>query len=212
MKSLSLGAVALLAACSASISKLQTGDPEEAVARYELALEEDPGDAELRIALLRARQEASHAHRRRARELEEASDIAGAAEEITLAIRYDPATPYLRDWLSDVRRRMAAPAPEAPVPPRRERLFSGEPVLDPGSGAPIDLSFAEETSLRTILETLAKLAGVNILFDESYRDRLVSVELKGVTFQEALELLLETNGLFYKVIDSTAVQVAPERR
>ncbi|MGH9323778.1 MAG: hypothetical protein ACRD21_03580 [Vicinamibacteria bacterium] len=209
--------VGFLTACGASRSQFDAGvrssnarDWDQAVAHYESAAREDPGNLEYRMALLRARDQASHAHRVRARELEAASDLAGAAEAIERALQYEPGNLYLRDELFELRRRLEEPV-ETPEAVRRERLFSGEPILDPASDVPIDLSFAEETSLRTILETLAKLAGVNILFDEAYRDRTVSVELKGVTFRDALELLLETHGLFYKVIDSTAIQVTPER-
>ena len=43
-------------------------------------------------------------------------------------------------------------------------------VLSPRSPVPVIIKFTE-ASLEKILETLGKLAGVNILFDESYRDK-----------------------------------------
>jgi general secretion pathway protein D len=215
MKTAACGWVMALAACSVSRSAFEAGrksalarDWDQAVAFYEAAEEEDPENVEYRIALFTARLSASRAHRNRAREHEEASDLEGAAAELERALRFDPTNRYVEDWLADVRHRLGTGPPPETAP--RERPFPVEPLL-PASDAPIDLSFTEETSLRTVLETLAQLGGVNILFDESYRDRSVSVKLKAVTFQEALELLLETNRLFYKVIDSSTVQVAPKR-
>ena len=69
------------------------------------------------------------------------------------------------------------------------------------------MKFPEGSSLRTVLETLAALAGVNILFDESFRDKRVAVDLEGVSYREVLDILMQTNGLFYKAVSSSTVLV-----
>ena len=58
-----------------------------------------------------------------------------------------------------------------------------------------------------MLESLAELAGVNILFDESFRDKRVAVDLEGVSYREVLDILMQTNGLFYKPVGSSNVVV-----
>ena len=88
-------------------------------------------------------------------------------------------------------------------------IIDRQGVLDPSSLDPIRLYFPDGTSLRKILETLGKLAGVNILFDDSFRDKPVSVDLEGVSFQEAVDILMQTNGLFYKVMSTSTVLVTP---
>lgn len=193
-----------LAACGGSRSELQlgkrsgvAGDWDRAVAHYENALRENPGNLEARMSLQRARYEASLVHLSRARKHQAASELEDAASEIEIALELDPTHDYARGELLEIRRRLVEKR-EAPPRVVRERLF-----------APIDLHFPERTSLREVLEALAKLAGVNILFDESYRDREVSVDLKGATFEQALELLLTTNGLFYKVVSSETLRVVP---
>jgi general secretion pathway protein D len=85
----------------------------------------------------------------------------------------------------------------------------GVPVLSPRSTAPIKLHFPD-TSLQKVLETLGKLAGVNVLFDFDYRDKRVDVDLSGLTFQEALDRLTFTNRLFYKVLDQNTIIIVPE--
>jgi general secretion pathway protein D len=85
----------------------------------------------------------------------------------------------------------------------------GVPVLSPRSTAPIRLHFPN-TSLQKVLETLGKLAGVNVLFDFDYRDKPVDVDLSGLTFQEALDRLTFTNRLFYKVLDQNTIIIVPE--
>ena len=44
------------------------------------------------------------------------------------------------------------------------------PVLSPRSPVPITLKFPDQ-SLQKILESLGKLAGVNVVFDADYRDK-----------------------------------------
>jgi general secretion pathway protein D len=205
--------VVAIAACSASKAAFEEGnhaarrsDWDEAVVFYDRALRESPDDVEYRIALERALAEAARVHLTKARKLLDAGDLEGAAVELELSLRYDPTRPYVADELESVRRRLQEEG-EAPPPVAHERIFGSEPVLDPSSPELIHLKFAEETSLRAILESLGKLAGVNILFDESFRDRRVTVDLQGVTFEQALELLLTTHGLYYKVVTSSVVRV-----
>ena len=82
-------------------------------------------------------------------------------------------------------------------------------MLSPRSPVPITLKF-NQTSLQTILDTLAKLAGVNVLYDQDYRDKKADVNLTGVTFQEALDRITFVNRLFYKVLDQNTLIVVPE--
>ena len=67
-------------------------------------------------------------------------------------------------------------------------------------------------SLQKILETLGRIAGVNVLFDEGFRDKKTDVDLTGVTFQEALDRLTFVNRLFYKVLDQNTIIIVPESR
>jgi type II secretory pathway component GspD/PulD (secretin) len=86
------------------------------------------------------------------------------------------------------------------------------PVLSPRSPVPITMKF-ESASLQKILESLGKIAGVNVLFDESFRDkRDVTVNLSGVTFQEALDRVTFVNRMFYKVLDQNTLIIVPESR
>ena len=57
-----------------------------------------------------------------------------------------------------------------PIKARAQAAPGPLPVLSPRSPVPITIKF-ENTSLQKILETLGRLAGVNVLFDESYRDK-----------------------------------------
>src|SRR6185503_3825434 len=83
------------------------------------------------------------------------------------------------------------------------------PVLSPRSTAPITLRFTE-VGMEKIYESLGKVAGVNILFDEGFRDKKASVNLTNVSFEEALDRISFVNRLFYKVLDQNTVIVVPD--
>ena len=70
----------------------------------------------------------------------------------------------------------------------------------------------EDGSLQKIFESLGRIAGVNVLFDEGFRDKKASVNLTGVTFEEALDRLTFVNRLFYKVVDQNTLIIVPESR
>lgn len=203
-----------MAACQSSSSGAferarnagRAGDWDTAVHYYERATSEAPDNLEYRMALDRARLEAARAHLVEARRLVATDDVDAAVAEFELALAYDPTNRYARDELEalrvDTHRRLTRRSAERVNP-----FGQGEPVLDPSSSEPLHIQFPENSSLRTVLQSLAKLAGVNILFDESFRDKRVSVDLEGVSYREALDILMLTNGLFYKTLHSSTVLV-----
>ena len=196
-----------------------TGDWDLAVARYTRALEKDPRNIRYKISLESARIQASRLHYDEAKKHLAAQDFERALEELQIATNYDPANRSAADDLTLVRERVRQRDEE-----RRER---GEfeqrkaraqaaarvpvPVLSPRSPVPITMRF-EDGSLQKIFESLGRIAGVNVLLDEGFRDKKTSVNLTGVTFQEALDRLTFVNRLFYKVVDQNTLIVVPESR
>lgn len=182
----------------------RAGQWDVAVDFYQRAVAEAPDDVEYRIALERARLEASRVNLRDARARSAAGDIDEAIATYEIALAYDPTNRYVRDELDELQRRNRRP----PAAVSRERVTpfrTEDPVLDPSSPEPIHVEFPAGTSLRTVLESLGELAGVNLLFDESFRDRRVAVDLEGVSYREVLDILMQSNGLFYKVVGSVSV-------
>jgi general secretion pathway protein D len=195
------------------------GDWDLAVARYTRALEKDPKNIRYRISLESARVQASRLHYDEAKKHLAAQDLDKAAEELQIAANYDPANRSAGDDLALVRERIRKRDEE-----RRDRDDFEQkkaraqaaarvpvPVLSPRSPVPITMRF-EDGSLQKIFESLGRIAGVNVLFDEGFRDKKTSVNLTGVTFQEALDRLTFVNRLFYKVVDQNTIIVVPESR
>jgi general secretion pathway protein D len=195
------------------------GEWDLAVARYTKALEKDPKNIGYKIALENARIQASRFHYDKAREHIAASDFEKAVEEMEIASNYDPANRSAADDLKLLRERIRKREDE-----QRERAEFEQtkaraqaaarvplPVLSPRSPVPITMKF-EDASLQKILESLGRIAGVNVLFDEGFRDKKATVNLTGISFQEALDRITFVNRTFYKVVDQNTLIIVPESR
>lgn len=206
-----------LAACHASKAfehaqrAERAGDWDEAVVYYERARDEQPENVEYRMALDWARLQAAHTHMRQARKFLEMEALEDAALALERALGYDATNRYALDELAEIRRRQDTAASEEGLLVRSSPIFGADRVIDPDSMETIALHFPEGSSLRNVLEALAKLAGVSILFDESFRDKEVAVDLDGVTFREALDILMQTNGIFYKAVGSSSVLITSQK-
>jgi general secretion pathway protein D len=195
----------------------QQGNWDAAVVHYTRAVNEKPDNIEYRMALERALIEAGAFHVQQGQKRLAAEDLEGAVQELELSINLHPANRYAQTILEETRARLKereASREEAEGFEERRRrareLFGGRPILEPSSTAPIQLRFAEDTSLQKIFEVLSKLSGINILFDESFRDKRVTLDLVDVSFEEALDKLALINRLFYKIVDSSTIIIVPD--
>jgi general secretion pathway protein D len=217
-------ALALLAAtgCAARLayrqghSEARKGNWDLAVARFTRALQQDPDNIGYKIALENARIQASRQHYELARRHLLALELERAAEELQIAANYDPGNKSAADDLAIVQDRILQRDLEKrrlseyeTLKARAQAAPGPLPVLSPQSTAPISIKF-ENTSLQKILETMGRLAGVNVLFDAQYRDKTVSVDLRRETFQNALDRITFVNRLFYKVLDPNTIIVIDE--
>ncbi len=196
----------------------EQGDWDLAVARYTRALEKDANNIGYKIALENARIQASRFHYDEARKHLAAKDLEKAADELEIASNYDPSNRSASDDLLLVREQILERERERSERDRYDQMKAEAsaarvpvPVLSPRSPVPITLKF-QDASLQKIFDSLARIVGVNILFDEGFRDKKYSVNLTGVTFEEALEQLTFVNRLFYKVLDQNTIIVVPESR
>ncbi len=217
-------ALLLQAGCAASNAyrkgkgEARKGNWDMAVARFTKAVAKSPENIGYRIALENARVQASRYHMDEARKHQQAQDLDKAAEELQIAVNYDPGNKAASDELAIVREKIRARDEErrsrTDFEAMKERASAARvplPVLSPRSQAPISLKFADQ-SLQKILESLGKLAGVNVIFDSDYRDKRDSLELSGVSFEEALNQITLKNRLFYKVLDQNTVIIAAESK
>jgi type II secretory pathway component GspD/PulD (secretin) len=193
----------------------QVGDWDAAVEYYKRAVQSDPDKAEYRIALERAMQNASRIHMDRARDLESKDQLDGALGEYKRVAEYDPtnrqAAARAVELEKMIRDRIEAARPRPAIEQLREqaRQAAPEPVLNPASREPLRIQF-NNASLRDILNFIGNATGINVTYDRDFQDRPYSVQLDGVTLEQALSQILTANGLFFKVLNERTIIIVPD--
>ena len=217
-----LVAMALLAAgCAAGKAFRQgdafmrSGDLDQAVASYRKALQAAPENGNYKIALQRAMLAASRAHLDKARQYEEQDQLEAALGEYKQASEYDPSNRLAGQKVAALDRTIreraeaARPAPAIQQLRERARAASPEPILNPASREPLNIRF-NNASLRDILNFIGNATGINITYDREVVDRPATVQLDGVTLEQALNQILGTNQLSYKVQSERSILIFPD--
>lgn len=136
-------------------------------------------------------------HYRAALTFQELSRLNDAINELNLAVELDPENAKYHDSLAKLQKKIAEAEPDE--------------ALTLASDKPITLNF-KNTNIKEVFELLSKLSGINIMFDEEVRAQPVTVFVKDVSFQYALNLLLSTNKLFMKKISADTIIIIPKNK
>jgi general secretion pathway protein D len=80
-----------------------------------------------------------------------------------------------------------------------------------GSQQPITLKF-QSARTKEVFEVLARAGGINILFDKDMRDDPITIFVKDATFEDALNLILTTQGLFMRRLAHDTILVIPRTK
>ena len=194
---------------------MRAGNLDEAVAAYRKALQAAPNNANIRIALQRAQLAASRAHLEKAHEFEQQDQLEAALGEYKQASEYDPtnrvATAKVAQLDRTIRDRIEATRPKPPIQAMRERAraASAEPLLNPASREPLNVRVNNQ-SLRDALGAIGAMTGINFTFDREVADRPTTIQLDGVTLEQALNQIMTMNQLSYKVLSERSIFVFPD--
>ena len=88
-------------------------------------------------------------------------------------------------------------------------LFITSLSVEAEEGNLIDLNL-KGVDIRDALRTIAELAEVNLVIDESVQGQL-TIRLENLSFEEAVRLIVESKGLDYIYLEETVVVATPER-
>src|SRR5262245_54068107 len=220
LRSIALGVALVLAASCATgrtISHAKDaadrGDWATAVAYSRQALQGDPDDVELRVALERASRRASAEHLERARQLEVQDQIAGAIAEYKQAADLDRGNTMAVTKAFELERRMREQI-EAARPPSQlqqlqqqaSQLSGGVPRLDPRVRVP-QVNY-QNTAVRDILTNIGQLTGINITYDrDAQTSNAYTIQVQDIPVEDALNQVLSANQLTFKVINQTTIFV-----
>src|SRR6266849_2903975 len=213
----------LASACASSrafrrgLDAVHGGDWDAAVAYFTKAVQGNPDSSEYKINLRRAQEEASRMHVERARELEQKDQLDQALTEYKKALETMGTDRLVQAKTAElerkIRERIEATRPKPRIDQLRNeaRNVNAPPLLNPGSREPIRLNFGTSASLKDILNFIGTASGINVTYDQGFADKLFSVNLDGVTVEDALQQVLSANGYYYKVTNPRTILVIPDQ-
>ncbi len=192
-------------------------DYDRAIVEYTKAVKSHPNDKEARTSLDRVRLLASQEHFTRGRRLAANGRTDQALLELQIASELNPTDSSVDDELKSLRNQL-----RARVAVNRAGKTELETLIDrtrnlppPGLDLPDDLKLPaslvfSEAPARVIFTAIAKFAGVNLVFDPSFRDTSLSIDLRNSSLEDALTSVAGSTRNFYRVTAPRTVTVIPD--
>ena len=221
---------------------LAAGNWEEASLAYKQALKDDPFDTKLqsKYTMARERAAASYEERGRAYLKEHRPDL--AMEQFKRALTIEPSSLDHQSGLLEALRltdargqnreadrlaqlgradeAMEAYARAAELDPSFKeplesisKLTEEQQALnrDDRRKQPVTLRF-RNAGLKEVLEGIGKAGGINLIFDKDVRNDPVTISVQDTPFQEAFNLILNSNSLFAQTVSPGVMIVSPNTK
>jgi general secretion pathway protein D len=182
----------LLIGCPKSNQEFEAGrkaealnDYDTALVHYEKALQAEPSNAEYKVRATKMRMDDGQFHLEAGEKALEKGDLQLALAEFERAQGVDPSNEAVGQEIQKTMGLIAAKsAAESskrvnPNPTDDDELLEAPPGLKPVSREPVNLKMTNDA--RVVFDTIAKLAGLSVIFDPDFTSRRVTVELPNVT-------------------------------
>ena len=189
-------------------------DYDTALVHYERALRADPANAEFKLREMHARYSAGQFHLEQGQKALQKGDLQQALTEFQKTQALDPsntaADQQVKHTLELLSAKSANVTPRAVDPNASDDadLLPEPPRLKPLSTEPINLKMTNDA--RVAFETIAKLAGLSVIFDPDFTSRRIPVELPNVTLEQALDAVSLESKAFWKPLTPSVIFVAPD--
>jgi general secretion pathway protein D len=185
---------------------------------YRMALDRDPGNLEYRLRYEQARFAAGFDHFEKGRRAVEKEDYDTAKREFTRTLEIDPTHVFAEQQLARVNQILTNRAEQRPEPEIELERLKEATRTDPGVSSqlqpklrgPIDIHITQDS--RAAFETLAQLAGLNVIFDPDFRGQRIPIELGNVDIYEALDIVALQTRSFWKPVNQTTILVSPDNQ
>src|SRR3989475_8247026 len=229
LKSLFVAVVAVLAiglrGCSASGQAYKRGNRAEivkdfdtAMAQYKIALDQKPQDIERQLKYAQARHNAALDHFEKGRRAVDKKDYETAKAEFARVLELDPTHVLAEEQVAKINEILANRGRNQAEPEIQfDRLRavtrtdpSVQSQLTPKITGPIDIHMNQDS--RVAYESVAELAGLNVIFDPDFRGTRIQVELNKVDIYEALDILSLQTRSFWKPVNKTTILVSPDNQ
>lgn len=189
-------------------------DYDTALVHYERALRVDPSNAEYKLREMHMRFAAGQFHLEQGEKALKTGDLQLALAEFQKAAAIDPsngaADQELKKTMDLLAAKNAAATSKAinPNPSEESELLAAPPQLKPVSRELINLKMTNDA--RVVFETIAKLAGLSVIFDPDFTSRRIAADLPNVTLEQALDAVAFESKAFWKPLTSSVIIVAPD--
>lgn len=218
-----LALIGSLAACASGGSLQQARlaerqqDYDLAVAEYTKAARARPDDRTIRLSLDRAKLRASQDHFARARRHAATNHTEEALVEYQLAAELNPSSGEIQDELRTLRAQMRTQvAVDRGGKTTLEALIRDSLAAPlPGADVPADVSLPEtlifrDAAARDIFTAIGQFAEMSIIFDPTFRDQTLSIDLRKAPLAEALSSVATATRHFWRVTAPRTVTVVPD--
>ncbi|MGE3276087.1 MAG: secretin N-terminal domain-containing protein [Vicinamibacterales bacterium] len=192
-------------------------DYDLAVVEYTKVLQEHPDNVEARTGLERSKIRAADAHFTRARRLAATGRLDDALVEYQIAGELNPASQDIQDEIAAIRTQLRTRiAVNADGRTRLQTLIDdsmdaplpGQELPD-GVTLPDSLVF-RDASTRDVYTAIGHFANLSIVFDPSFRDQAVTIDLRNAALDAALNSLSTTTRNFWKATAPRTLTIIPD--
>lgn len=188
-----------------------------AAQQYALAVAAEPNNPEFKLHYLRALAQASLMYIKRGDALGEQGDFASAYSAYRTAYQYDPGNEIARikmeRMLDQQKAQVSGQQPldttaTGNVRPTADIQVAGKPRNR--DAVQNNISFTRGAKFKTVMTTLGKQLGLNVVFDDSVKDEEVVVDLTDVSLAKAFDIILMMKKHTFEQIDRRTIIIYPD--
>ncbi|MBH0180618.1 MAG: hypothetical protein HP490_02810 [Nitrospira sp.] len=167
---------------------------DQAIEQFKRALTIEPSGAEHQASLAEAiRLKESRSQYRDAERLAQLGRTDEAIDGFTRSAELDPA---FREPLESISR----------LTEEQQALMRGDRLKQP-----VTLKF-RNAGVKEVLEGVAKAGGLTLIFDKDVRNDPISIAIQDTPFEDALQLLLNSNNLFSRAVSPGVLIISPNTK
>ena len=187
-----------------------------AVAEYAKVLRQHPNDRDARLGLERSKLRASQDHFSRARREAATGKIEEALTEYQLAAELNPGNADIERELQATRSQLRAKVAVREDGKTRLQSLIEQSIASPLPGATLpdeklpDSVIFRDASSRDVYSAIGKFTNMSVLFDPTFREQPVSIDLRGTSLEQALNSLSTTTRTFWRASGPRGIIVIPD--
>jgi general secretion pathway protein D len=192
-------------------------DFDRAVVEYTKLVRARPNDKNARASLEQVRLRAAHAHFATARRLASLGKLEEALMEFQLAAELNPTSGAIQDEMRTVRTQLRAQVAVAEDGKTQLETLVARSLLAPlpGESLPTDVTLPDtlmfrDASARVVYLAIGQYGDLNVVFDPTFRDQNITVDLRKASLAEALDSVSSATRHFWRASGQRTVTIVPD--